>query len=39
MTEFYEFAGEHPVLTFFLALIIGETIIITIKSIASIFKK
>jgi hypothetical protein len=39
MTEFYKFAGEHPVLTFFLAAIIGETIIITIKSIASIFKK
>ena len=39
MTEFYEFAGEHPVLTFFLAAIIGETILYTIQSIASIFKK
>jgi hypothetical protein len=39
MTEFYKFAGEHPFLTFLLAAIIGETIIITIKSIASVFKK
>jgi hypothetical protein len=39
MTEFYKFAGEHPFLTFLLAVIIGETIIIIINSIASIFKK
>ena len=39
MTEFNKFVGEHPFLTFLLAEIIGETIIITIKSIASIFKK
>jgi hypothetical protein len=39
MTEFYKFAGEHPFLTFLLAVIIGETILYTIQSIASIFKK
>jgi len=27
MSEFLNFAGEHPILTFFLAAIIGEVII------------
>ena len=39
MSEFYKFAAENPVLTFVLAMIIGNTIYFTIKSIASIFKK
>jgi hypothetical protein len=39
MTEFYKFAGEHPFLTFLLAMIIGETILLTVRSIASILKK
>lgn len=27
MTEFYQFAGEHPWLTFFLALIVAEVVV------------
>ena len=27
MTEFYKFAGDHPILTFFLAMIVGEVLV------------
>ena len=38
MNEFYKFAGEHPVLTFFLMLIIGQVIVYIIHSIVKILK-
>lgn len=31
--NFYEFAGNHPILTFFLALILGDVIIKTFRAI------
>lgn len=33
MSSFYEFAGAHPVLTFFLFLIVGSTIVESFKAL------
>ena len=34
MTEFYKFAGEHPALTFFLALLILQATVYVVRDIA-----
>lgn len=31
--NFWQFAGEHPILTFFLAAILGETIVLSIRAL------
>lgn len=38
MSDFYKFAGEHPVLTFFLFAIVGQTIIYSFEAIGNIFR-
>jgi len=34
MKDFFDFAGEHPFLTFFLFLIVGDTVVGVCKAIA-----